>query len=280
MTIRLIPNTPVEEYTVKGQTVLVKREDRATPYPGPPFSKVRGLVPYLWDLKELGFTTIGYVETSVSMAGWGVAWACYHLGLECILWDPQYEKTPPLLRYHRKQWKKFNPKILPIKAGMAAVNYNIAAKEVRKTPDCFLLPLGLPLPYTVMETAKIARETWNSNVFRTVVTSVGSGTICAGLLKGLPGDVKIFGVMTRTGSSKHKAKTIHKKAHIPIGGFLGNKNLSVVDPGWRYADRSSWPCPFPCHPWYDRKAWQWLDQWMGMQQMDGPVMFWNIGRVR
>lgn len=277
--LRLMTDTPVEEYTLRGRTVLVKREDQAAPYPGPPFSKVRGLVPYLEDLKEIGLVNIGYVETSISMAGWGVAWACHHLGLHCIIWDPQYKETPPLLAYHREQWKKFDAEIRPIKAGMAAVNFNIAAKEMRGMPESFLLPLGLPLPTTVSETAKIARETWNKREFDTVVISVGSGTICAGLLLGLPPEVTIHGVMCRTGNITRKYRNIYTKACMPIGGLLGHRNLRLYDPYWEYTDRSEVDCPFPSHPNYDLKAWEWLLEAIDQDFMvEDSILFWNIGR--
>lgn len=275
--IELLQQTPVETYMIEGQEILVKREDRATPPPGPPFSKIRGLVPYLEDLKASGYRNIGYVETSISMAGWGVAWVCYHIDLHCIIWDPQYKETPRLLNYHRKQWSRWGAETRPIPAGMAAVNFNIAASEF-KGPENFLLPLGLPLPNTVTETAKIARETWNRCRFNSVIVSVGSGTICAGLLLGLPPEVQIYGVMCRTGIRSDKKRDIYHKAGLFEGGLLGRNNLHLADPGWQYTDKSTTHCPFPTHPYYDLKSVEWMKN--NMKRFEKPIMFWNIGRVK
>ena len=94
--------TEVEKYQIGKYPVLVKREDLAVKKPAPPFSKVRGIIPALQKLKKQGYTTIGYTESSISMAGWGLVWACEQLGLKAVIFDPQYKKTPSLLKYHRK----------------------------------------------------------------------------------------------------------------------------------------------------------------------------------
>jgi hypothetical protein len=43
----------------------------------------------------------------------------------------------------------------------------------------------------------------------------------------------------------------------------------------KYSDPFTDPCPFPCNPWYDRKAWHWLRYNVG--SLVPPVLFWNIG---
>jgi hypothetical protein len=34
--------------------------------------------------------------------------------------------------------------------------------------------------------------------------------------------------------------------------------------------------PFPCNPYYDLKAWEWLMKNKG--QLEEPILFWNIGQ--
>jgi hypothetical protein len=98
---------------------MVKREDLCAEPPAPPFSKIRGLVERIRRLKADGYETVGYTETAVSMAGWGVAWACAQFDMRAVIFDPQYKKTPELLTFHREQWAKFGATIVPIQAGMA-----------------------------------------------------------------------------------------------------------------------------------------------------------------
>lgn len=271
--------TPIQTYKIKGINVLVKREDLASSDEkyAPPFSKVRGLIPHLSKLKDEGIDTIGYTETSISMAGWGVAWAARRLGMSAVIFDPQYIKSLPLLKYHRKQWKKFSPEIIPIKAGMAKVNYYIGRNILnKKYKNSVMLPLGLPLPESI-EATRI--ELLMELVFgldpKSIVVSIGSGTIASGLYKIIKKECTLYGIMTRTGSIKLKKKEILKKSGKLSGGLFGQNNLNIIDPGWNYTDGCDYECPFPCHAYYDRKAWKWLNE--NLIFLPQPILFWNIG---
>lgn len=275
--------SPVETYEIDGTPILVKREDKATPKPGPPFSKTRGIVPALLKIKESGINIVGYTETSISMAGWGLAWACSELDMKCVLFDPQYKLTPTLLKFHRKKWKRFNVEIIPIKAGMARVNYNISRNLLRQKygEKAVMIDLGMPFYETVIETAKEAKKTFNKYAPKTVVINVGSGTICAGVVREARG-IDVYGIMGRTGNIPKKEKQIQKKAgpgKCFFNGILKNRNLHLVDPGWEYTQPSKASAPFPCHPFYDKKAWEWLKYAIhGGEEFKQPLMFWNIGR--
>ena len=271
----MIVSTPVEKHKVRDQTILVKREDLSCLLPGPPFSKVRGLFSHLKKLKDRGVRTIGYTETSISMAGWGVAWASKELGLETVIFDPQYVQTPGVLAYHRQQWKKFGAKIEPIKAGMARVNYNISKKILKEKygDNAVLLPLGLPLEESIEETAKEFERVQEH--FSTLVVNVGSGTICAGLIKGMKEGI-IYGIMGRKGDKRRKEFSILRKSGKLIGGLLGDSiEFHLIDLGYEYTDTEYYECPFPCNPYYDRKAWKWLVD--NIDILKRPVLFWNIG---
>lgn len=287
--IKLNHNTPVEEYYIcrsprpgihDDHIVYVKREDLATPAPGPSFSKVRGLILVLERLKRQGITIIGYTETSVSMAGWGVAWACKELGLRCIIFDPQYKETPELLKYHRERWFEFQADKVPLKAGMAKVNWNISKKWLADHygERAYLLPLGLPFPETVDAAEYEAYLTRESNPvdYRTVVVNVGSGTVCAGVLRGFS-DRTVYGIMGRTGNVEMKKKKILEKAGFQEGGLFDCPDFKLIDPKWEYTERSNIIAPFPCHDWYDLKAWEWLT--LNVHKLEAPILFWNIGSI-
>lgn len=277
--MKLIENTPIELYNHKLGQYWVKREDLACPTPGPPFSKVRGLMKVLEKEKANGTKTIGYTETSISMAGWGIAWGCHHLGLKCIIFDPQYKETPDLLKKHRKEWKKWNAITIPVKAGRAKVNYYIGKKILKEHyPDSIMFPLGIPFYTTVRETALEVQRS-DVNKFAAVVVNVGSGTITAGVLSGFASkDAEVIGVMGRTGSIIRTRDKIIKKAGLFDSGLLGRKtNFRLVDPGWKYTERCNIPVPFPCHPYYDAKAYMWMIQ--NLYTLPKPVLFWNIGAM-
>ena len=276
-----LTRTPIEKYEVSGKIIKVKREDSCVPSPGPPFSKVRGLLPHMKALKDKGVTTVGYVESSISMAGWGVAWIAKELGMHCVLYNPQYKNTPPLLKMHRKKWKLFNPTIKPVKAGMVRVNYNICKKEFFQTypMNSYMLDLGLPLEETIEETAKVWRETMNDFNPDCTIINVGSGTILSGILRGWQkGDGKIIGVTGRKDDLKRKKKKILLKARIETTGLFGpSPDLVLYDSGYGYTDRCKTKSPFPCHPYYDGKAWEWLVN--NAITIEGDILFWNIGRM-
>jgi hypothetical protein len=53
--------------------------------------------------------------------------------------------------------------------------------------------------------------------------------------------------------------------------------LRIVDEGYAYKDTAprGVVAPFPCNPWYDLKAWHWLEQ--NTSRLEGPILFWNVG---
>lgn len=279
--------TPIEIYTVNHTEIMVKREDLSYPPPAPPFSKCRGIFAHLSKLKKAGYTTVGYTETAISMAGWGLSWAGKELGLKVVIFDPQYKQPKDVLLFHRDMWKEFGAEIVPIKSGMAAVNWYISKNLLKAYPKSIHLPLGLPFQDSIDQTAdEVVRtmEYMDAGAV-SIVVNIGSGTITAGVLKGvekyivdndISSRIEVWGIMGRTGSISTKTEKIYKKAGLyntPL--FPHNVTFYVIDPGWSYMDRSNVVCPFPSHPYYDLKAWEWLVNNLG--KLTQPVLFWNIG---
>lgn len=277
----MIKSTPLEDYKVKGIKIYVKREDLAGIPPGPPFAKTRGLLTHLVYQKEQGVEVLGYVETSISMAGWSIAHLASELDLKAIIYCPKYKNgsMPERLGYHYKQWKKFGAEIRFLPAGRAKINYYIARRLFQKEfeESGTFLPLGIPLPETLEEVSKEAKKVdWS--FFKTLIVNVGSGTMLAGILKGIPREphIKIKGISGRECSVVLKKKKILELSGTTSGGFFGKElEIEVVDPGYSYTDSELINCPFPCNPYYDRKAWKWLIDNLG--SLETPVLFWNIG---
>jgi len=285
--IDLLKETPVETYYIQKIPVLVKREDLCGTNDSPTFSKIRGLVAHLISLKNKGITTIGYTETSISMAGWGVAWACKMLGLKAVIFDPQYKdygkEHLQVLKYHRSQWKKFDATIINIQAGMAKVNWYISKsmlEDIYGEDESILLPLGLPFQETIDATAEeVIQVLTDHPKIKNIVVNIGSGTIAAGIWKGCinhGGFYNIFGVLGRSSELKKKKEIIAKKAGVlSYGVFQPQSGLSLVDEGWEYTQKCEIESPFPCHPYYDLKAWDWLER--NIHRLKEPILFWNIG---
>ena len=279
-------NTPIESYKCQGLSVIVKREDLCVKKGGPPFSKVRGIYDHLYALKKKGVITIGYTETSISMAGWGLTWIGRCLDMRVVIYNPQYKRPHPVLEYHKKQWIKNGATIRSIPAGMAKVNYYISKKLLKKEfgIDAVLLPLGLPFKESIEGTKNeflrsIKKDDRVSQI-KSFVVCIGSGTIASGLWKGVEKaglSSNVYGIMTRTGKVSGKMKNINVKSGLSSNGFFKARSKFILyDPGWEYTERSHIIPPFPCNPYYDAKAWEWLIQ--NIHMIKAPVMFWNIGK--
>ena len=274
--------TPIERYRIRGHKFWTKREDLCCDSEGPTFSKVRGLLVVLQKLKAQGYTHIGYTETSVSMAGWGVAYCCHKLGLKAVIYDPQYKETPDILAFHRTQWAKFRPLIRKVSAGMAKVNFHICKRAMYeefsgREQKPVMLPLGISFAETIQAAQDEAQKVYTEYPvkFKTVVVNVGSGTVAAGVAKGFPG-ATIYGVMGRTGHKGMKMDMIRKKGDFRTSGF-NRVDFRIIDPGWQYTEKSEVNCPFPCHPYYDLKAYEWMVN--NFKVLKGPILFWNIGSM-
>ncbi|MBU0777754.1 PLP-dependent lyase/thiolase [Patescibacteria group bacterium] len=268
----MIYNTPIEKYLIEGQEIYVKREDLACLPPGPPFAKVRGLYPVLRRLKKEGIKTVGYMETSISMAGWGISYFCKNLGMKAVIFMPQYKDG---LRYNQEfqinKWEKFGAEIIPIeKPSRMFINFYRARKILsEKYPSSMMLPQGMPFEETVREVSIQASHI--SSYYKSIICCIGSGAMIAGILHARLG-IPIYGILV----SKKGTKIVKEKVLRMSGmdGFI-RKYLFIIDYGYEYTDLEEIECPFPCNPYYDRKAWKWL---MGnMDKVEKPILFWNIG---
>jgi 1-aminocyclopropane-1-carboxylate deaminase/D-cysteine desulfhydrase-like pyridoxal-dependent ACC family enzyme len=274
-------NTPVETYEQNGRAIYVKREDHAVKWPGPPFSKIRGVYQHLKALKHQGVRIVGYVENGVSMGSWAVAYCAQKLGLKAVIFDPQYKHdTPPLLTLHRQIWPQFSPIIIHSKPMRLKIANNMCRKVLYEQygAKAILLPNGLPFPETITETAKEWRRTMEVVHPKSTVICIGSGTIAAGILNGMKSTEGIlYGVLVAPRDTKAKQKEICDKSHRHFTGlFDEGLSFQVVDAGWAYDAVANRDCPFPSHPNYDLKAWTWLCD--NIQHLKSPILFWNIGR--
>jgi 1-aminocyclopropane-1-carboxylate deaminase/D-cysteine desulfhydrase-like pyridoxal-dependent ACC family enzyme len=112
------------------------------------------------------------------------------------------------------------------------------------------------------------------NKYATVVVAVGSGTIAAGIVRAGVPRIKVVGVMCRTGNKEKKKREIINRAR-ELGCPLAQ--LELVDPGYQYTEAAHIKCPFPSHPFYDKKAFKWMVE--NIEKLENPVLFWNIGSM-
>ena len=283
--------TPIETYTIDGYPFFVKREDLACLPPGPPFAKVRGLFLYLQKLQANGCKVVGYMDTAISMAGWGISYFSKLLGMKAVLFYPKYKDG---FRYNQslqiKKWKEFEATILPLeKPTQHPININRAKKIFYSSyPKGVWLPNGLKFQETLLAVEKEATNTIKEVMPKTLIMCVGSGVMLSGVLHGIfkaqykvP---KIIGVLVHNGHKlRTKKREIFTFAHIteqgisfldiPITKIVGQFNL--VSGNYAYNEPCNMKVPFPCNPYYDLKAYGYLVE--HIQTMQPPILFWNIG---
>ena len=276
-----IQDTCIEKCTYNKYLFFVKREDNACLAPGPPFAKVRGLFPQLQHLKAKGVQVVGYMETTISMAGWGVSYFAKKLGMQAVIYKPTYidGKNRHNQEIQVKKWEENDAIIRNIQATRLQINWFQARKELlEEFPNAYMLEQGLPFKQTVLEVSK--QVTKEMKKFKTIVMCIGSGTMAAGVLKGLQQQnivCDLYGIFVAPKNEKKMKQKIYGMAGIFNSGFFNvyGGNLILVDTGCAYTDKEITKCPFPCNPYYDRKAWKWF--MANKNDLEQPVLFWNIG---
>ena len=270
--------TPIEHIHGK---LFAKREDLAFPPPNPPFAKIRGLYPRLVELQQKGVTTVGYMETTISMAGWGVSFVAKKLGMRAVIYKPVYrdKKHRHNQDFQVKMWEKNGAVIKSIQATRLQINWFQARIDLHANyQNAYMLEQGLPFDYTIIEVAK--QVTSKLKRFKSIVLCIGSGVMAAGILKGLQEqglDIPLHGILVAPKNVQKMKEKIYKMAGLHADGLFatGIPQLTILDTGYAYTDKEDSDCPFPCNPYYDRKAWKWcVNNWNALEI---PVLFWNIG---
>lgn len=268
----LVQNTPVQLIAVNNRIIHVKREDLCIA--GPSFSKLRGVAAHLRARPE---TTIGVLDTFHSKAGWGVSFLCdpnnpESLKKQVVVYYPVY-KEDMIIRGNQLAAKKCGATIVGLTAGRSCILYHRAKKDLEKYHNSYMLPNALKCPESVNETAAEVL-TMDSKYFDSKfhwVVSVSSGTIAAGVLKGLVQRQAKVNLILHCGYSRPEKALLDYV--IKMAGGFGKVLLSVVDEGYNYKDGINFHCPFPCNIYYDRKAWRWVTK----QPEHINFLFWNVG---
>ncbi len=285
----VIAGTPWEEYDLAGVPLWVKREDLCCPFPGPSFSKIRGVYKHIQQIKqERGVVPIGVMDTVHSKAGWGVAYICQHLGMPCYDFFPvlksevsEIEPASGTFNYTMRpnQTKACNlgAEPVPMPAGMSAVLYNQAKSRLKGMTNGkgYMMPNALKLPESVTETAQEVIDYTPEallNVDGTWLISVSSGTIAAGVLMGLEQCGAAPIVILHMGYNRSEDTLLE---YVMNAAHSLNPFIQIVNEHYDYKQAVAELCPFPCNPYYDLKAWKWLLQ--HYTELQPPIIFWNIG---
>jgi hypothetical protein len=266
--------TPVEDYREQ-YGLWVKREDLSCPPPGPPFSKTRGVFARVASRPE---EVIGVLDTYHSQAGHAVARACQLLGKHCVNYYPEFKKEPgprePQLRA-----QALGAELVGIPAGRSAILFH-QARKATELRGGYMMPNALKLDESVTETAKECRGI-DPKQLSLVIVPASSGTIAAGVLKGLSGQgfpEPTF--LIHLGYSRSQP-AVHAYLREMSGCGSGTR-IRIVDEGYEYKDKAKpgETPPWPCNAYYDLKAFRWWLSFRAEWERSHPsssVLFWNVG---
>lgn len=280
--------TQIEQYKHDNQTFYVKREDLACSPPGPPFAKVRGLFKVLEKLKEQKVDTVGYMETAVSMAGWGITYFCKQLGMHAVIYYPEYKDG---YRFNQSmfipKWKEFDGEVIPLeKPNLMQINA-IRAKKLfdERFPNGVFFAPGLKFKETIFEVEREAKKAIEDLKPKTIVCAVGSGVMMTGVLRGIHSSgIKvntILGVKVhRETNSEKKKEYILKLGNFGDGFFdidlsKVTDSFEIVNGGYLYEEIPQIEKKFPCNSFYELKAYKYMID--HLKELEKPVLFWNIG---
>jgi hypothetical protein len=271
-----LEHTPIEEHKVGSTTVYVKREDLYGQPPMPPLAKLRGIRLVLDSLYYKGVRTIGVLDTRVSKSGQGVAAVrrYEHPDMRLMLAYPVSKANGSAPPQHTEA-EKLGAELYPQQATRQSIMW-YKFKRIVEEQGGVMLPHGLPFPETAISVAREAKTVPEELLQGSLVLIVGTGTILAGILLGLETmPKKIIGISAGK-DTLGQYRTINNilKAIAPFTP-LKTREVQLKQPIMDYSVADDYPCSFPSHPNYDRKAWHYLCE--HINELPQPCLFWNIG---
>jgi 1-aminocyclopropane-1-carboxylate deaminase/D-cysteine desulfhydrase-like pyridoxal-dependent ACC family enzyme len=259
--------TPVEEYDVNGVRVYVKREDLFGIPPSPPLGKLRGLRTVLTELHDRGVSLVGCWDTRVSRLGEGLASGCLQFkGMRAIVSYPTKTgaEFPPSIA----KAQRLGAQVLALRGNHVSICYSQARVRVQALGG-HMLPFGLECEHSVTAIAQEASRVPVDLLGGTLVLCCGSGVTLAGLLAGLQHfPDRIVGISSGRSVLKIRACLTRYLSSVP-------KCVEVIPARMPYDQTPNLKCPFPSHPNYDLKAWEFVVA--NIEKLKPPVLFWNIG---
>lgn len=262
-------DTPIDQYCINGIPVLVKRDDLFATNPAPPLGKLRGLRAAFSRLRLEGKQHIGCFEAHRSKVGLAVAAACQHEGdFTCTVVYPQFGNSP--LRDTIKGAEALGAKIVPVRGNHTPINHN-QAKQIVEAEAGWMIPFGFEFTEAIDAIAEEACRIPSEFVkCGTIVVPCGSGVTLAGIARGLGNKPKAI-VGVSIGRSERSIKRC-----ISSAGIVNAINIKIIEPRFKYSEKSDGDAPFPCDKFYDLKAWSYLINNIS-EFRNGPVLFWNVG---
>jgi hypothetical protein len=274
MVLGLHTDTPLEEYTLKGKVVYVKRDDlMGDDVNLPPWGKIAGIYELIDKYVDRN-KPLTHLSVDGSWTGWVIAAICEDLGIE---FHVSYPDSKKISREYLGMIKERHPNthFNPIRPNMMSIMYNSLKKQANER-GWQMLPYAFDHDYY--------KDYLSDRIqpyveYDNLVVSSGSGVTLSGLVRGyyrkeldefFPQTHK--NVWTTCVSSVNSIQKMLKKSGIH------NVPVHVRKSEFEFDDRMEhYTAPFTCNQFWDIKQWHWLEH--NIHTLQGSILFWNIGGV-
>jgi len=255
-----------ESYKVTNQLisryVVVRREDKRYEYPLPHHLKMGALEAIVIRAKLLKYKLIGAFCTTHGIWPFGLPHLAAKHGLKSIVVYPSMneDKIPDELKVNIDGYE-----LHTIKPNMVTIN-GAQAKKYIEDQYGYYIPFGVDEPLAVKQIA----DQLHLDGIGTLIVPCGSGVTLAGALMSIEQNkshVENIAAVSAGRAAKSIIKTVSKYVQIP-------SNVRWVT-RYEYNDIPKIECPWPAHPYYELKAYDWMiDNLFSLYE---PIHFMNIG---
>jgi len=269
----LTEETPLELYHIKGREVWVKRDDlMGDGMVLPPWGKLAALFELVKKYIDKSKPLV-HLSVDGSWSAWALGAICEELGIEFYAAHPDSKKiSQEYLSMIKEMYPKTN--LYPIRPNMMQIMYNSLKKDAREK-GWQMLPYAFDHDFYKDYLAERIQPYVH---FDNLVVSSGSGVTLSGLAKGYyREELKEFfpqvkrKIWTTCVSSVSSINKTLKKSGIPIP-------LNIRKSEYLFENRlDGYEAPFPCNQFWDIKQWKWLEE--NIDQIEGTILFWNIGGI-
>ena len=266
-------DTPLEEYKIKGRSVWVKRDDlMGDGNILPPWGKIAAVYELVKKYVDPS-KPLTHLSVDGSWTAWVLSAICEDLGIEFYASYPDSKKiSQEYLGLIREMYP--NTHLNPIRPNMMQIMYN-SLRGQAKEKGWQMLPYAFNHDFYK---DYLAERIQPYTHFDNLVVSSGSGVTLSGLVRGYyREELKEFfpkvnkKVWTTCVSSESSIKKALQSSGIPIP-------INIRKSEYLFENRmEDYQVPFPCNQFWDIKQWHWLEN--NIDQIEGTILFWNIGGI-
>jgi hypothetical protein len=277
----ILDKAPEEQYSIRGKTIIVRRDDLAYKPPLPPNAKMSALFELIKHASAKGYDKAVMFAKKQQGTSYAVGFPviCELFGIAPIITYPSTSFTK-LPKWTREIEQEVGFTIL--RPNMVTINVN-QSKRIAEKLGAYFVPFGFDDALSVETHAK--KFSLPDYQIGTLVLATMTGMILAGTLKQI--DNRKYNVKKVIAvSGGRPVESVYRSMSKYIVDLYETQrldNLEIFNPYKRDFPAIAYmeeyfpnDCPLPLHPDYEAKAWLWMLQ--NINTLEEPIYFINAGR--